>query len=170
MTLPLTLTGTAEAMLYRAGISLAITVAALLAGTPVAGQNGDQNNQPGTPAGKATDKTTSPWNTSTTRDPDTPPPPAASDSTLSLRVYDGVNSRNQLPYRPRQPDDPAYAVDVSAIMSRCADGSIVIKALLIGGHLTPLDNRCDAEPPPDSSKPAPVCDPNTWNCGPKPAK
>lgn len=146
-------------MMRRAEISLAIAAAALLAGSPVAGQTGP-----------APDKSASPWN-ATTKPPQQPPPtPATGDGSLSLRVYAGLNASDQLPYRPRQPDDPAYAVDVSAIMSRCADGSIVIKALLIGGHLTPLDNRCNDESGHTSDTPAAECDAATWNCSATPAK
>ena len=57
-------------------------------------------------------------------------------SPLNLRVYkdfDGhIPSDNQNP----------YAVDVSAVMTRCADGSLIVTALVIGGQLTPLDNHC----------------------------
>ena len=130
----------------RAGTTLAITTAVLLAGRLVAAQT--------TPAGTAPPRSSTPWNTATTRPPP-PPTPAASDSTLSLRVYDGVNSSSPLPYSPRPADDPAYAVDVSAIMSRCADGRLVITALLIGGHLTPLDTRCSNEPGPATGTAAP---------------
>jgi hypothetical protein len=27
-------------------------------------------------------------------------------------------------------------------MTRCTDGSLIVTALMIGGQLTPLDNRC----------------------------
>ncbi len=147
-------------MIRPAGTSLAVTMALLLAGQPVAAQT--------TPAKTEPDKPSTPWNTATARPP--PPTPAASDSTLSLRVYDGVNSGSPLPYRPRERDDRAYAVDVSAIMSRCTDGSLVIKALLIGGHLTPLDNRCSTESGFVPGTPAPQCDATTWNCASTPAK
>ncbi|MCL4791339.1 MAG: hypothetical protein KJ040_04730 [Gammaproteobacteria bacterium] len=59
-------------------------------------------------------------------------------STLNMRVYkdfDGHISRN---------GDTPYAVDVSAVMTRCNDGSLIITALVIGGQLTPLDNKCPA--------------------------
>jgi hypothetical protein len=146
-------------MKCRAGTSLAITVVALLAGQSLAAQTA--------PAGAPPGKTATPWTTGT----DQPsPPPEASDSVLSLRVFDGIDSRSPLPFRPRQPDDPAYAVDVSAIMSRCADGSLVITALLIGGHLTPLDNRCSKESALVPGTPVAPCDASTWNCSSTPAK
>ncbi|MEO7387310.1 MAG: hypothetical protein ABIX37_10275 [Gammaproteobacteria bacterium] len=101
------------------------------------------------------------WNASTA----TPPPrPPTEDSTLSLRIYGGDKVWSQLPYQagPRRRDDPAWAADVSAVMTRCADGNLLITALVIGGQLTPLDNHC-----PDTAKPlAPQCDAKTWNCGP----
>ncbi|MDH4021569.1 MAG: hypothetical protein OEW88_08925 [Gammaproteobacteria bacterium] len=132
--------------------------AILLAGQPLAAQT--------TPAETEPPRSSTAWNAATAR----PPTPAASESALSLRVYDGLNSRSPLPYRPRQPDDPAYAVDVSAIMSRCADGRLVITALLIGGHLTPLDNRCGTGSAPDPGAPAPPCDATTWTCASRPEK
>ena len=47
-------------------------------------------------------------------------------------------------------------------MTRCADGSLVIGALLIGGLETPLDNACSGAA---SRQPAaPQCDANRWNC------
>lgn len=112
-----------------------------------------------------------PWNTGTAPPP---PPPPKEDSTLSLRIYSDGHTRDQLPYRPEPPrrDDPAWAADVSAVMTRCPDGNLVITALVIGGQLTPLDNRCpddqrDAHPAPPGA--APQCDANTWNCTTSPA-
>jgi hypothetical protein len=118
-----------------------------------------------------TASTPTPWNTGTA------PPPAprpAEDSTLSLRLYDEVPGRGKLPYRPGPPrrGDPALAVDVSAVMTRCPDGNLVITALVIGGQLTPLDNRCPGErrqAPATPSGPTPRCDANTWNCSTSPA-
>ena len=147
-------------MKRRAGTTVAITTAVLLAGQPVAAQT--------TPDGTEPPRPSTPWNTATA--PPSTPTPAASDSTLSLRVYDGLNSGSPLPYRPRQPDDLAYAVDVSAIMSRCSDGRLVITALLIGGHLTPLDNRCNTKSGIDPGAPAAPCDATTWTCASTPAK
>ena len=57
-------------------------------------------------------------------------------STLNLRVYKDFDGRE-----PQAGENP-YAVDVSAVMTRCDDGSLIITALMIGGQLTPLDNRC----------------------------
>jgi hypothetical protein len=75
------------------------------------------------------------WNLDTA--PQSKPGTAAEPPTsLDLRVYkdfDGHKSRN---------GDTPYAVDVSAVMTRCNDGSLIITALVIGGKLTPLDNRC----------------------------
>lgn len=135
-----------------------LLTALLLTGPPVAAQTQPEQ---ASPPGRST-----PWNAGTDRP--APPDPASSDSTLSLRIYDGVTSMSPLPYRPRQADDPAYAVDVSAVMSRCDDGRLVITALLIGGHLTPLDNRCNhsADTAPGVKKQE--CDAKTWNCAPGP--
>jgi hypothetical protein len=105
----------------------------------------------------------SPWNAGT--NPSRPQPPAE-DSTLSLRVYKEGFASGKLPhYTPGQPrrNDPAWAVDLSAVMTRCPDGNLVITALVIGGQLTPLDNRCTANAGPDR-RAAPQCDANTWNC------
>lgn len=138
----------------------ALLTALLLTGPPGAAQTAPEQTAP---PGKST-----PWNASTDRPP--PADPAASDSTLSLRIYNGVNSPGPLPYRPRQADDPAYAVDVSAIMTRCDDGRLVIAALLIGGHLTPLDNRCSTGSGSTPKVKKPECDARTWNCAPGPAE
>jgi hypothetical protein len=62
--------------------------------------------------------------------------PAEPPSTLNMRVYKDFDGRQQ-----RIGDTP-YAVDVSAVMTRCNDGSLIITALVIGGQLTPLDNHC----------------------------
>jgi hypothetical protein len=142
------------------GIALTVTAVILLADTQAAAQT--------TPAGTAAPKPSTPWNAATAQP--SPAESAADDSTLSLRVYDGVQSESPLPYRPRQPDDKAYAVDVSAIMSRCADGRLVITALLIGGHLTPLDNRCSADSRRAPGATTPDCDAAAWNCTSKPQK
>jgi len=106
-------------------------------------------------------RSASPWNTGTAPPA---PRPATEDGTLALRLYE-----DRLPYRPGAPrrDDPAWAVDVSAVMTRCPDGNLVITALVIGGQLTPLDNRCpaerrDATPPAPGT--APQCDAKSWNC------
>ena len=60
---------------------------------------------------------------------------------LNLRVYKDFEENSS--HRDQNP----YAVDVSAVMTRCADGSLIVTALVIGGQLTPLDNRC-----PDNKK------------------
>jgi hypothetical protein len=143
-----------------AGTLLAIVTGILLGGQPVAAQTSPTETVP--------PRSATPWNAATARPQ--PPEPPANDSALSLRVYDGLNSGSPLPYRPRQPDDPAYAVDVSAIMSRCDDGRLVITALLIGGHLTPLDNDCSTGSGIQPGAPAPTCDAATWTCAAKPAK
>jgi hypothetical protein len=137
-----------------------LAIAALCAPQPLAAQT--------TPAESAPAKTTSPWNTATA--PGSPSPPADDDSALSLRVYATPDRRGLLPYRPRHDNETAYAVDVSAIMSRCADGRLVITGLLIGGQLTPLDSGCDADPGQIRGAPAPECDANRWRCVATPAK
>jgi hypothetical protein len=78
---------------------------------------------------------------------DTAPPSKAeaetvteAPSSLNLRVY-----KNFVENEPK--DQNPYAVDVSAVMTRCADGSLIITALVIGGQLTPLDNRCPNSKP-----------------------
>lgn len=58
-------------------------------------------------------------------------------SSLDMRVYKGFDND-----KPPVEEDKAYAVDVSAVMTRCNDGSLIITALVIGGQLTPLDNHC----------------------------
>lgn len=113
-----------------------------------------------------------PWNTGTAPPPPRPP---TEDSTLSLRLYDEDLGRGKLPYRPapHRRDDPAWAADVSAVMTRCSDGNLVITALVIGGQLTPLDNRCpDERRPGPQAAPGttPQCDAKTWTCSSKPAE
>lgn len=110
----------------------------------------------------------SPWNTGTAPRRAEPP---AEDSTLSLRVYQEGFAEGKLPYRPGSPrrDNPAWAVDVSAVMTRCPDGNLLITALVIGGQLTPLDNRCPADARQGESA-APQCDANTWNCATNPRR
>ena len=105
-----------------------------------------------------------PWNASTTP---APAPLPTTDSTLSLRVYKDTGSGSPLPYRPtpHRRDDPAYAVDVTAVMTRCADDSLIITALVIGGQTTPLPNRCRTESGASGAAPAPPCNANRWNCG-----
>lgn len=76
------------------------------------------------------------WNLDTAPQSETttaPEPP----STLNMRVYKEFEGRQQ-----RIGGDTPYAVDVSAVMTRCTDGSLIITALVIGGQLTPLDNHC----------------------------
>jgi hypothetical protein len=133
-----------------------------LAGDPAAAQ---------APPPAKTGANASPWNSGTA--PPAPRPPAE-DSTLTLRLYDDIPGRGKLPYRPGPPrrDDPAWAADVSAVMTRCPDGNLVITALVIGGQLTPLDNRCPDErrqAPATPAGPTPQCDANTWNCSTRPA-
>lgn len=102
----------------------------------------------------------SPWNSSTI--PALLRPPTA-DGALALRLYGALNDQDRPDGTPRR-DNADYAVDVSAVMTRCGDGSLVITALVIGGQLTPLDNRC---PSGSGSKPTtapPTCDANRWNC------
>jgi len=143
----------------RAAVTL---VGLALAAMPAAAQVAP----PPKPGGNPT-----PWNTGTAPPP---PPPHAEDSTLSLRLYDDVPGRARLPYRPGPPrrDDPAWAADVTAVMTRCPDGNLVITALVIGGQLSPLDNRCPGErrqAPAAPAGPTPQCDANAWNCSTKPA-
>ncbi len=141
----------------RAGATLALLGLALFT-LPAAAQGAP----PAKPGSSAT-----PWNTGTVPPP---PPRPAEDSTLTLRVYDGL-ARDKLPYRPGPPrrGDPAFAADVSAVMTRCPDGNLVITALVIGGQLTPLDNRCPGDKPPGRPAP-PQCDANTWNCATRTAE
>ena len=102
------------------------------------------------------------WNATTPRRAAEPAP--APDQTLDLRLYEPGAFDHRLPYRPPARDrDRAFAVDVQAVMTRCADGRQLITALVIGGVVTPLDARC-----PDTARPAtpaPQCDANRWNCG-----
>lgn len=121
------------------------------------------------PAGSST-----PWNAGTVPPPPSPP---AEDSVLSLRVYGDPDKKappRSQPGPPRLPgtpqlDDSAYAVDVSAVMTRCPDGNLLITALVIGGQLTPLDNRCPDGPDKSPAAPTPTCDAKRWNCTTKPA-
>lgn len=140
---------------------------ALLAGMLVVPLTRAQSAPPPTPGGAP-----SPWNTRTAP---APAPAPAEDSTLSLRLYEGLASGDKLPYRrdTRRRDDPAWAVDVSAVMTRCPDGNLVITALVIGGNLTPLDSRCPGEPKPtrpNAPGATPQCDADTWNCANRPAE
>jgi hypothetical protein len=115
-----------------------------------------------------------PWNVTTA-----PPPPAkpAEDSTLTLRLYENVQAA-PLPYRPPGPGrpgpggrgEPTWAADVSAVMTRCTDGNLVITALVIGGQLTPLDARCPDDVRGKVPAAAPACDARTWNCSTPPAR
>jgi hypothetical protein len=75
------------------------------------------------------------WNLDTAPESNTATP-AEPPSTLNMRVYKDFDG-----HRQRIGDTP-YAVDVSAVMTRCNDGSLIITALMIGGQLTPLDNHC----------------------------
>ncbi len=85
------------------------------------------------------------------------------DSGLSLRVYGALNEKRQLPATPGR-DSGVYAVDVSEVVTRCADGSSVITALVIGGQLTPLNNRCPVEKTKSPAAKTPACDAHSWNC------
>lgn len=82
------------------------------------------------------------WNLDTappsTAEAETVPGPPSS---LNLRVYKDFDGN-----KPHNSQNP-YAVDVSAVMTRCTDGSLIITALLIGGQLTPVDNRCPNSSP-----------------------
>jgi hypothetical protein len=124
---------------------------ALLAATGIAA------GQDAPPAGAS-----SPWNTGTAP----PPPPAArEEQSLDLRLYEQGAFDDRLPYRtPRR--DPAWAVDVTAVITRCPDGSQLITALVIGGKLTPLDVRCPGGSAPPSP---PQCDAGSWNCRTRPS-
>lgn len=75
------------------------------------------------------------WNFDTAKpaEAETAPEPP---STLNMRVYKDFDGGRSL-----DGENP-YAVDVSAVMTRCNDGSLIVTALVIGGKLTPLDNRC----------------------------
>ena len=103
------------------------------------------------------------WNAGTVR-PTTPPSP---DQTITLRLYEPGAFDRRLPYQPpARGNDRAFALDVQAVMTRCADGRQLITALVIGGAVTPLDARCPEAGPPRG--PAPPCDANGWNCATKP--
>ncbi|MCB1597058.1 MAG: hypothetical protein KDI87_05045 [Gammaproteobacteria bacterium] len=85
------------------------------------------------------------WNLDTAQ-PSTPETGTAETGTtaqspLNLRVYKDFDGN-----RPHKGENP-YAVDVSAVMTRCTDGSLIVTALVIGGQLTPLDNRCPTTSP-----------------------
>jgi hypothetical protein len=133
----------------------AIALALSLAIPPCAAQVAPPPATPGTGS--------TPWNSSTIPQP---PRPASADGALSLRIYGNLDQNRLPPHQPGGPrhDDRAYAVDVSAVMTRCADGSLVITALVIGGQLTPLENRCPVERARNPEGPAPACDANRWNC------
>jgi len=135
--------------------AIALALAVFLASLPCAAQVAPP---PATPGNAST-----PWNSSTIP---RPPRPPSADGALSLRIYGNLAQQGVPPHRPGGPgrDDPAYAVDVSAVMTRCSDGSLVITALVIGGQLTPLDNRCPVERAENPAGPAPACDANRWNC------
>lgn len=143
-----------------AGCFLALALA--LASGLAYGQTAGQASPPATPVTGST-----PWNTSTTPPPPRPP---GDDSVLSLSVYSDLNKKSLPPYQPgpRRRDDPAYAVDVSAVMTHCPDGSLLITGLVIGGQVTPLDNRCPAGSGKTPATPAPACDANRWNCATTP--
>ena len=68
--------------------------------------------------------------------PETETATEAAQSPLNLRVYKDFDAQ-----KPGNSQNP-YAADVSAVMTRCADGSLIVTALVIGGQLTPLDNHC----------------------------
>jgi hypothetical protein len=94
--------------------------------------------------------------------PQAPVPPAA-DGALSLRVYGAFNEKRPLPGTPGS-DNAAYAVDVREVLTRCADGSTVLTALVIGGQLTVLNNRCPVDVGKSPGGPTPACDANSWTC------
>lgn len=148
-------------------IPAAIPLAALLlaASSIGAALAGDEPPPPATSGPKATVQAGSPWEAHTR----TPAPQgdgaAHVDGTLDLTVYRGLMDGVTLPGRANrpQPRTPAYATDVTAIVTRCADGRQLITALVIGGRLTPLANRCD-EPQGVRKPSTTACDANTWNC------
>jgi|JI10StandDraft_1071094.scaffolds.fasta_scaffold312951_2 hypothetical protein len=111
----------------------------------------------------AADETTRSWQAGTAR----PPAPSAPDQILDLRIYESAAFDRRLPYQPpARGNDRAFALDVQAVMTRCADGRQLITALVIGGTVTPLDARCPESAPPGD--PAPQCDAKRWNCSTKP--
>jgi len=112
--------------------------------------------QPAAPPGKES----SPWNSSTIPAPLRPP---TADGSLSLRVYGPPTDRSPPAVQPWR-NNEGYAVDVSAVMTRCEDGSLVITALVIGGQLTPLDNRCRSASGSNPAANPPSCDAKRWNC------
>lgn len=90
--------------------------------------------------------------------------PAAPLAPLSLTVYPGLDGR----HGGLRSQDAPLAVDVTSVMTRCADGNVIVTALVIGGQLTPLDNHCPGSPAPSPATgpepAAPACDAATWNC------
>jgi hypothetical protein len=145
-----------------AGCLLALALASGLAYGQTTGQTTGKASPPAAPVTGS-----SPWNARTTPPPPRPP---ADDSVLSLSVYSDLNKKSLPPYQPGpgRLNDPAYAVGVSAVMTHCPDGSLLITGLLIGGQITPLDNRCPAVSGKTPPTPAPACDANRWNCGTAP--
>lgn len=103
------------------------------------------------------------WNAGTSPRETAPAQPLAP---LGLTVYPGFNN---LHGGPRN-QDPPLAVDVTSVMTRCPDGNVIVTALVIGGQLNPLDNRCPDSRAAPSRAPAgptpaiPACDAATWNC------
>ncbi len=141
---------------FPAPLALVLTLLVALVSGPLSAQATSAQPKPTTPPGKES----STWNASTIPAPLRPP---TADGSLSLRVYGSAQDRLPPATQPWRADE-GYAVDVSAVMTRCEDGSLVITALVIGGQLTPLDNRCRSA---SESKPAatpPSCDAKRWNC------
>jgi hypothetical protein len=110
-------------------------------------------------------RTGNPWNAGTRQ---SPPQPATPLAPLNLTIYQGFDN-----HRPGSgTGDRPLAVDVTSVMAQCADGSVIVTALVIGGQLRPLDNRCPRDPTPPRtapagarpSSPAPPCDADSWNC------
>ena len=94
--------------------------------------------------------------------PQAPVQPAG-DGALALRVYGAFNEKHPSPGTPGS-DNAVYAVDVREVLTRCADGSTVLTALVIGGQLTVLNNRCPVEVGKSPGDPTPACDANSWTC------
>ncbi len=139
---------------FALAFALTLSLASSLASWPAPAQVAP--TQPQDPPNQRS----SPWNSTTIPAPLRPP---TADGSLSLRVYGALNGQGRPGGTPRR-DNADYAVDVSAVMTRCADGNLLITALVIGGQLTPLDNRCPSGTGRNPPASPPSCDARRWNC------
>lgn len=147
-----------------AAVAASLVAALLLAGS------GDILAQTAAPPPPATARPKPPdpaasWNASTEAREPAAGTSGSTDETLGLTVYRGLVDGVRLPGYGDSTGHrgPVYATDVTAVVTRCADGRQLITALVIGGRLTPLDNHCD-EPGAHGAPPRPKCDANAWTC------